>query len=568
MKLLKLSSDNSNFKSFSFNPGMTVIAGLQKSTKNDKTYNGVGKSSTLNLLHLLLGGKLPNKTVRDKKVAKFLKNYGTFFLSFEHDNVSYLVSKNFSQNYYQVNGTKYSHKKYLEFLTETFITDRKLKGLSFRQLINCFARKYGGKYYEEAHTQQGMAATDYNQRLVNFILLGIDTSLVRKKLAVKKSIDSLKKSMKAVESLIIRDESLNLKDLKEQLSELEAHKESLEIAQAFDKHKKLADKLTANINEFRDDLFKSRNEIMRKRNLLNQISEVDIDLEQLTSVYEEAELFFANDVQVYLEDACNFHKKLLQDRTHRLSQEIANLSDHIDELKITLEPIEERRDSLLKYLNSEGAFEEYDSVTNQILTLSNEINTAESNIRLSKSIEKNLASEVVKNASIQSQAIDYLSSISPTLENLDNRFRAIVKRFYDNNGGEIRLSVSKDAQYLYDLDVHVPRDSSQGVNEVRVFCYDLFLYELNKDALGFLAHDGCIFSELDPKHKSMMFKLILEYIADLDLQYFLNIGQSSLDEVLSSDLLDPDEKRYIKDSIKLNLYDDDPSSWLFGESFG
>ncbi|MEZ8661764.1 DUF2326 domain-containing protein [Vibrio cyclitrophicus] len=568
MKLLKLSSDNSNFKSFSFNSGLTVIAGLQKSDKNDKTYNGVGKSSTLNLLHLMLGGKLANKTVREKKVAAFLKGYGTFHLEFEHNAISYTVSRNFAENSYYVNDTKYSHKKYNEFLNQVFVTDTPLNDISFRQLINCFARKYGGKYYAEAHTQQGMAVTDYNQRLVNLILLGLDSSLVLKKHAVKKSIDSLKKSMSAVESLIISDESLNLKDLKEQLSELESHKSSLEIAEAFDRHKEQADQLTENINIYRDELFNARSEMLRKRTLLSQISEVDVDLEQLTSVYEEAELFFAGDVSVYLEEACSFHKKLLQDRTHRLSKEISDLSDHIDGIKSTLDPIEQKRDSLLRTLNSEGAFEEYDSVTNQILTKSTEINTIEANIRLSKSIEKNLASEVLKNASIQTQALDYLSSISPKLEDIDNRFRAIVKRFYDSNGGEVKVSLSKDAQYLYDLDVHIPRDSSQGVNEVRIFCYDLLMYELNKEALGFLAHDGCIFSELDPRQKSMMFRLILEYISDSDLQYFLNIGQSSLDEVLAGDILTSQEKEFIESSIVVNLYDDDPSSWMFGEAFG
>lgn len=569
MKLLKLSSDNSNFKSFSFNSGLTVIAGLQKSNNNTKTYNGVGKSSTLNLLHLMLGGKLSNKTVREKKVNTFLKGYGTFHLTFEHNAIPYTVSKNFSEKKVHVNEKPYSHKEYNDFLNSIFTQDTKLKGISFRQLINCFARKYGGKYYTEPHTQQGLGVTDYNQRLVNLILLGLDKSLVIKKHTVKKSIDNHKKSMKAVESMINSDESLNLKDLKEQLLELEVKKQSLEIAEAFDAQKINADQLTEDINSLRDELFHTRSDILKKRKMLSQISDVDIDLEQLTSVYEEAELFFEKDIAVYLEDACEFHKKLLKDRTHRLSKEISDLSDHINGLKNTLAPVEHKRDQLLRTLNSEGAFEEYDSITNQILTQSTEVNTIESNLRLSKNIEKNLASETLKNASIQTDALDYLSSITPHLEDIDNRFRAIVKRFYDNNGGgEIKISLSKDAQYLYDLDVHIPRDSSQGVNEVRVFCYDLLMYELNKDILGFIAHDGCILSELDPRQKSMMFKLILEYISDSNLQYFLNIGQSSLDEVLAGDVLNDEEKSIITESIALNLYDDNPSSWLFGEQFG
>lgn len=568
MKLLELRSDNDKFRTISFNSGLTVIAGLQKSSNKSKTYNGVGKSSSLNLVHLLLGAKLSNKTVRDKKVSNFLKSYGTFFLTFNHKGTDYRVEKNFAETTYLVNGKKYSNQKYNDFLNTIFLDDNKFKKISFRQVLNCFARRYGDKYYTEAHTQQGMPNTDYNQRLANLTLLGLNTSLVSKKQKVKKSIDNLRQSQKAVNGLVSQDDFHNVKDLKEQLSELVRQKETFEISSAFDEERKQTELLTIKLDHLRNDLYTARKEISRKRNLLNQISDVDINLEQLTSVYEEAKLFFEKDVTVYLEDACFFHQKLLKDRTSRLSEEISSLSDIIQDIKIQLMPIEEKRDVYLKNLDSSGAFEEYESVTKQVLIKTTEINTIESNYRLTKNIEEKLTNEKLRNAAIQADALAYLNSISSQIEKLENNFRSIVKRFYKGNGGYLAITLSKDAQYLYDLDIHIPRDGSQGINEVRVFCYDLLLFTLNRELLGFIAHDGCIFSELDHRQKAMMFKLVLEYISDYGLQYFVNIGQSSLDEVLSSDILSTSEKNEIRNSVKLTLLDDGPSSWLFGEQFG
>ena len=82
-----------------------------------------------------------------------------------------------------------------------------------------------------------------------------------------------------------------------------------------------------------------------------------------------------------------------------------------------------------------------------------------------------------------------------------------------------------------------------------------------------MAHDGYIFSEMDPRQKATIFKVILELIQNYDLQYFINIGESSLEEVLEQKILKDSEKEQISKSIILELYDKDPKNWLFGQEF-
>ena len=52
-----------------------------------------------------------------------------------------------------------------------------------------------------------------------------------------------------------------------------------------------------------------------------------------------------------------------------------------------------------------------------------------------------------------------------------------------------------------------------------------------------------------------------------DLQYFVNIGENSLNEILEQDILSDEEKSYIEESLILKLFDKDPKSWLMGTEF-
>ena len=136
----------------------------------------------------------------------------------------------------------------------------------------------------------------------------------------------------------------------------------------------------------------------------------------------------------------------------------------------------------------------------------------------------------------------------------------------------MKIKVAENAKYLFRIHASIPRDGSQGVGEVKIFCYDVLLYLLNPDLLGFMAHDGCLFSEMDPRQKSTIFKIALELTQEKGLQYFVNVGDSTLKEVLDEDnkigILNPEERQKIKDSIILELNDENPSSWLFGTAFG
>ena len=572
MKLLKLRSDNKKFKTLKFNDGLNIVAGLQLSKEDKQTYNGIGKSFTLNIIHLMLGSTLDKSKQNEKKIYDFLSSYGVFYLEFSHMGGFHVIKKDFSEPHWIVDNEKITQTNYPSELRKIIIGNKFDDRISFKQILNVFARRYGGTYYSDVITQQGRPVTDYYQMYTNLSLLGIDTDLVVEKFQVKEKLNQLEKARKVVEGYESLLEESNINDLKDELKVLIKDKDEFVIAENYDNFKKNADDETLKINEIRNSIHNINNHIVRKSEGLKQAALTEIDLDKVKEIYEEANFFFKEEVSVRLDAANEFHLKLMKSRVDRFEAEINSLKVESEQLHHDLIIKEKHRDSILKDLDSKGALEEYNSINERIRTIEEEVRDLEKYKTILEGFKNDESGLDLDNARIKADGIKYLTKSKDYLDSLENKFREIVKRFYKNHGGALKITNSKDAKYLYNIDVHIPRDGSQGVNEVKIFCYDFLAYKLNPDLLGFVAHDGCIFSEMDPRQKSMIFKVALEEIHNNDLQYFVNIGESSLNEILDEDnkikILTDEEKKEVEEGVILELYDIEPSKWLFGESFG
>ncbi|MCK9477713.1 MAG: DUF2326 domain-containing protein [Candidatus Muirbacterium halophilum] len=565
MKLLQLTSDNTDFKTLNFNPNLNIVAGLQLSEKDKDTINGIGKSSTLTLLHLMFGSKLDSKKPKEAKLKKFLKTYGTFYLTFTHKGKEYEIKKDFSQTDYYINDEKITQTDYPSKLSEIFL--EKGHDLKFKQIFNCFARRFGGDYYSDPLRQQGQPLNDYYQRFVNLKLLNIEMDLVKEKFSVEDKIAKLDKAKSIIEEYQEALDTTNLKDLKDEFESLKKDKSNFIIAKNYDHMKIESDELTKELNQLRDKIQKIKNLLQKKEQNLLVSENINIDASEIENLYNEAFFFFDSKITKRLEDAQKFHNTLISNRKKRIEIEIKELTIELNDLNIEVEKIANKRDASLEILNNSGALEEYNSIEERIKFLNSEIQKLTKYEETLNDFKKDKSALNVESAKIKEKSILYLTKEKEFLGSIEDKFREIVKRFYDNHGGSLELKETKSAKYLYDIAVEIPRGSSQAIGEVEIFCYDVLLYKLNQGILNFMAHDGYIFSEMDPRQKATIFKVILELIENNDLQYFINIGENSLNEVLEQKVLSDKEKEQISKSIILELYDKNPKNWFFGQEF-
>ncbi|MBK0091787.1 DUF2326 domain-containing protein [Erwinia sp. S59] len=545
------------------------------SEDDKKTINGIGKSSSLNLIHLLMGGKFDSKSKSDMKFKEFLEGYGSFHLKFEVNETPYILTRNFKEDETYINDQEIKKTNLPKYLTNLVLGASAPKDISFKQAFNAFARRYesGYIYYSDALTQQGRPSNDYYQRLANLSLLGIDTELVAQKNVINEQLSSLKKTQTVLneQKKLVSDD--NVLDLQDSLDKLIRDRDAFIIAPNYDQFKAQADDLTSKLNEMRNDLYAIKKNRARKLRSINQSksSDVDVDLQKVKSLYEQANFHFPQSVNKTLIDAQDFHKKLINSRISRMTLEIEQLTRNYDELNNELQLLEEKRDNILKDLNSVGALEEFNSIIDRIRSLEREIFDINKYDEMVSSLAKDKHRLELEKQKVINLSIDYLEENNHKLDTIEQQFRELVKRFYDNHGGSFKIKLADDAKYLFDIEVYVPRDKSQGINEVKIFCYDLLLFLLNRELLGFVAHDGCIFSEMDIRQKATIFKVVLEFIREYGLQYYINISTDSLDQICSQtsqSILSAEDIAEIKGSIILELSDKDPKSWLFGQQFG
>jgi len=572
MRLLQLTSDNPKFNTINFQNGLNIVVGSQLTEETKKSINGVGKSISLSLIHYIFGSTFKGEIA--KKLEKFLSSYGSFTLIFIHKKIEYSIRKDFSKAEYYINEEKILKTNYPKRLNEIFLGNRE-SNPSFKQIFNSFARRYssdnGMIYYTNMLMQQGRPLEEYPQQYTNLSLLGIDISLVKRSFDIKEKIAKLKKAEKTVRDYEQELEKINIDDIKDEIERLNREVENFIIADNFDKLKQEANSLTVEINDFRNKIFFARKKLNLKELNYGNSENIDVDIEKIEELFNEANFFFEGKITKRLEQSQEFHNNLINNRKKRLSTEIKDLNSIIKKLEIDMSFLSKNRDSILKDLNNKGALEERDSLKDRIKTLENEKNGLEKYEHILSEFKKDKSSLEVDDALIKQESISYLEKNHKHLEFIQKTFRELVKQFYDTQGGSLKIEEAPTAKYLFTINAHIPKEGSQGVGEVKIFCYDVLLYKLNKDILNFLAHDGCLFSEMDRRQKSTIFKVILELIKDKDFQYFLNIGDNTLNEILDEEneinILSDEEKEIIKSSIRVRLSDKEEKNWLFGESF-
>ena len=113
------------------------------------------------------------------------------------------------------------------------------------------------------------------------------------------------------------------------------------------------------------------------------------------------------------------------------------------------------------------------------------------------------------------------------------------------------------------MEARIEDDSSDGVNEVRMFCFDWLILNCQVSKIKFIAHDSRMYANMDPRQRETLFRIVYETCKQKDFQYICSINEDALESFES--LMDAEEyKNIIKDNIILELNDDAPESKLLG----
>lgn len=568
MRLVSMTADHISFRSVRFNDtGLSLVVGQRKnpSVRDEKlTFNGVGKSLLIHLIHYCLGAS-PDKELEEK-----IPDW-TFTLNFKIGEQQFLTQRNTSnQDKITLNGSAMPWKKFNDLMLEhCFIVNETIPFLKFRPLLKRFIRpnKGGYVYFDQPDDKE----KEYARLLHKGFLLGLEPDLINQKYQLSTELSRVKSLKSSLEkddvfrAFFTGDKNIDieLQDLNEKISYLRERLLHFTVAEDYDQLQFSADETKAKLQEF-------RNEATRIRNALRDISlslqiRTDMSINQVLELFSEAEKQLSDLVVRQVNEVVDFHTTLLSSREKRLSSEKVRLERELRRLNAEVESTGKELDSQLKYLSEHGALEEFVGLNNRLSDLSNEAaklnnykNLLEQYTVQIQTITRQLLEEDVR-------AAEYLKQVKETIDGNFRLFRSFSRQFYNDKPGGLTVTNNVGLnQIRFNIDAKIEDDASDGINEVKIFCYDAtILASAHNHRMKFLVHDSRLYSDMDPRQRATLFREASALCERGSYQYIATINE---DQLLSmkEQFTEEEFDAFFTNNKVLTLTDAAPSEKLLG----
>lgn len=568
MKLISLSANKASFHEIRFNPsGLSLILGKQANPdKSDtqKTYNGVGKSLAIALIHFCLGSS-SNDDLKEKLPG------WEFTLEFSiHDRTLISSRATLTQNKINLDGEDISVTKFQSRMAELlFELPAGINGLSFRPLIKRFIRPNKSSYltYEKVDTK----STEYQNLIINSFLLGLDIDLVSTKQRLRSEAENIRQYKKHLKTdqifkeFFIGDKNpdLELRDLEDEIERLEKDIEVFQVSENYYEIEKQANRTKRKLQELKNDAVALENAI-RNIDVSLQV-QPDIPVQKLLTIFEEAKARLPDSVVKSLEDVQEFQSKLIYTRTQRLLKEKNKLERKLDDKNQEISVNGKDLDTQIKYLGTYRALDEFIGLSHHLSNLKARAQKIYDYKELLDQYEIETQEINIKMNNENKRALEYLKINKEVNEKTFDIFRALAKRFYAEKPGGLTVHNNDgDNQIRFNIDARIQDDTSDGINEVKIFCFDMTnLIARHNHHISFLFHDSRLFSNMDPRQRAVLFKIAQEYAANNDAQYIASINEDQMLSVKDQFTAEEFDNIFTK-NIVLELTDKEDKSKLLG----
>lgn len=571
MKLIELSANKDSFKTVSFNEkGISLIVAEQTNpheTDTTNTYNGVGKSLIVLLIHFCLGAKKKHYESFVNKLPDWF-----FYLTIEIAGKRHIIKRSMAEasKIYVDDEPAVTIDNFNDKLKDKlFNIPQNSKFLTFRNLLPFFIRPLKKSYVE--NDEPTYFHTPYQKLIANSFLLGLDINLIQEKYILRQEqtrIEELEKNIKNDELLkdfFTKDKDVNLriKDLEDEIDKLSDDRDNYEVAEDYYDIKVEADTIEK-------ELAQKHNKIVLMQNQINNITQSlkispDLGKSSIEKIYNEAKIIFPEIVSKTLNELESFYEELTTNRIQKLSYHKQLISKQIEENNIIEIALKKELDSKIKYLGAHQALD-------VVIKVSDRLKDLEKEKERLQEYEKLISNYHTKSLEIKEYFIkytkktdEYLKDINSLIDEKQKYFRLLAKKFYPKNSSGITIYNNEgENQIRFDIEAKIESDNSDGINNVKIFCYDMtMLLKGYGHNIKFNFHDSRLFDGIDERHKSEMFRVINTLFKNSDYQYIATINQNQLNEIKS--ILSSDEyDEIISKNTVLSLKDDSDSEKLLG----
>ena len=576
--------NQSSFKAVEFRPDFNVILADRTEVSSSKdSRNGLGKSTLIEIIHFCLGANLPKAkglgsknlrgwaftlelTLANQAITVIRSIDEPSKIVIEGDTTNWSIQPKAKEGQRVISSKDWN--KVLGNLMFGLPSDNEDKKFqpTFRSLISYFIRR--GRDAFSTPFEHYRKQLEWDKQVNNAFLLGLawenarDLQLLKDK---QKLLDDIKKFKKDTETGVaigILGSLGELEALKVQFeSQLRERKETLSnfrIAPQYHELEEKANCLTGEIHETTNKIFVSKQLFELYQSSLDVENEPSSD--DVVRTYESAGIELPGLVRRRLEEVEIFHRKIVENRREFLCDEIDRLRSVISYSERLIQEKIEERASLLEVLQTHGALEEYTKLQELHLETVSNLNEVNKRIEdLKKFEEGKSALKIEKERLLQRMRRDY-EERHVQVERAIDLFN-INSRFLYNAPGTLIINVS-DNGFRFRVDIR--RDGSEGIGNMKIFCYDLMLAQLwseRKPSPCILIHDSIIFDGVDERQVALSLELADRESRRWGFQYICTFNSDMIPQSEFSSDFDFDS------CVRLKLTDATDEGGLIGIRF-
>jgi len=561
--------DKPTFRQVNFTEGLNVVLAdrTQESTAKDSR-NGLGKSTLIDIIHFCLGSQVRGRT---KELAEALPEW-TFHLDLSVSGTRMTISRSTSSAsvvHVSEDGQEakeWTTPEWISFLAESMFglpKDRQKYAPSFRGLISYFVRN--GKDAYSSPFEHARKMKEAEKQVFNAYLLGLEWTIARDWQLLKDKKATLDNLRRAAEQGLIEQMVGSIGELEAKKVQLEARKErerreleSFRVHPQYEDIQSQANAITKQIHALMNkNLADDRLTELYKSSI---IEEREPSAEGVAKVFNEAGIVFPEAVTKRLTDVVEFHEVLIQNRKGFLQQEIERRERSISDRQSRIETITNERAELMSVLRTHGALQEHNRLQQLHANTESQFRDVEHRIAILRKIEEGASAIKIDQETLLKRARQDLDERTELRKAAITLFNANSEALYDAPGNLI-VDVGKAG---YKFDVQIERSGSQGIDNMKVLCYDLMLAQLwtkRPCSPRFLIHDSTIFDGVDERQVAHAIELAAQESQDKGFQYICTLNS---DAVPVSDF----SKEFDFDShVRLTLTDATDEGRLMGIRF-
>jgi uncharacterized protein YydD (DUF2326 family) len=563
MQLISLKANKPSFNTVNFNPkGLTLIMGKSTSTDKKNTYNGVGKSLLLQIVNFCLGSnKIPEfeqHLTGWEFTLSFLvggKNF-TAHRAAETQSKIYLNDKEFGQAAFNAE---------MERMLVDIPEDSPY--LTFRTALSRFYRTGRGSYVSSLATAKEQS---FSSLVNNAFLLELDLDYVYQKRNTRKRYVELEKFEKSFKKdPVIReyyagdlDVEFEISRLTQDVKKLESDIKNYNVAENYAAIQAEADGMAEKLSQMKNTLYYLNTCIKNIKHSMSLYQ--DMDLDKVYSLYGEMTELFKEGTLQTLENVTTFHKSIHIKRSERLTKELKSLSTTHSAEEKSKNELQIAFDEKMKLLAKSRALDFFAAINAQLTELKSKLSKLQDYKNITTHSKKEMARAVKELSTQEVTSIEYLEAYKEQRHPVYLGFGDLAKEFYPNVPAGISIQNNEgNNQERFKISAKIQNDASDGINEVKIFCYDLNnLINSRVHHFQSIFHDSRLFSDIDPRQRAILLLQAHKLTKASDKQYIATINEDQLTSL--KDFLTEEEFEEIYDTVRLELKDDSPESKLLG----